>query len=227
MKNNIKRKVSVVLRSRLLYITIISIAIFVANGIMSSYGGGGLPPGTGKDGVPAPTVTPGGVFADVPSNHWAHADIQYLAERGIITGFPGRLFKGAQPLDRFSAATLVARTVRYVQQHRPHNVIPADFGVLRNDFEVLRNLVLNVADHISVMQREIERLRAGAGTLEGRIARNEAQLAVLTQQLQAIEVQQPAVQDEELAQRVQISLIVGATGIIVGIVGIVLAFMMP
>lgn len=29
------------------------------------------------------------MFSDVPSDHWAYPDIQYLAQRGIITGMPG------------------------------------------------------------------------------------------------------------------------------------------
>lgn len=214
---DIKRKTSVVFRSRWLQLTItvaLGIAIF---GVMSGYGGGGLPPG--EDGTPTPRDQQGGVFADVPLDHWAHADIQYLVERGILIGLPGGIFDGAQPLDRFSAAALTARAIRYVKNY-PHDVIP-------EDLDVLKNLVFNVADHISVMQREIEALRVGAGTaaLEERIARNEAQLTALAQQMQALEVT-PA-QDAELAQRVQTSLIVGATGIIVGIVGIVLWFVMP
>ena len=216
---DIKRKTSVIFRSRLLQLALtvtLGIAIFVISGVMSGYGGGGLPPG--EDGI-APPDQQGGVFADVPIDHWAHADIQYLVERGILIGLPGGVFDGAQPLDRFSAAALTARTIRYVKNH-PHGVIP-------EDLDVLKNLVFNVADHISVMQREIEALRVGAGTaaLEERIARNEAQLTALAQQMQELEV--PAAQDEELAQQVQINLIVGATGIIVGIVGIVLAFVMP
>ncbi|MCI2425280.1 S-layer homology domain-containing protein [Candidatus Acetothermia bacterium] len=215
---DIKRKTVGLFRSRLLQVTItvaLGIALFT---VMSGYGGGGLPPG--KDGRPAPAAQQGGVFADVPINHWAHADIQFLVERGIIIGLPGGRFNGAQPLDRFSAAALTARTVRYLKNY-PRGVTP------REDLDVVKNLVLNVADHISVMQREIEALRAGAGTaaLENRIARNEAQLTALTQRIQALEAV-PA-HDEELAQQVQTSLIVGATGIIVGIVGIVLWLVMP
>ena len=36
----------------------------------------------------------GGLFTDVPKDHWAYEDLVYLADRGIIEGLPGGEFKG-------------------------------------------------------------------------------------------------------------------------------------
>jgi len=42
----------------------------------------------------------GGIFTDVPKDHWAYDDLAYLAERGIITGLPGGKYNGDPLLGR-------------------------------------------------------------------------------------------------------------------------------
>ena len=48
-------------------------------------------------------------YSDVPSNHWAYYAIQYLAERGIMTGYPDGSFKPNNPLRREETAVLLTR----------------------------------------------------------------------------------------------------------------------
>src|SRR6056297_1295515 len=57
------------------------------------------------------------MFSDVPSDHWAYPDIQYLAQRGIITGLPSGKYEGEEDITRYQVAALVARTVRYLQNN--------------------------------------------------------------------------------------------------------------
>lgn len=56
-------------------------------------------------------LTPGKAihYSDVPSNHWAYYAIQYLAERGIMTGYPDGTFKPNNPLRREETAVLLTR----------------------------------------------------------------------------------------------------------------------
>ena len=50
----------------------------------------------------AEPVNTGGMFTDVPTDHWAYDDLAYLADRGIITGLPGGEFDGDSAADRKS-----------------------------------------------------------------------------------------------------------------------------
>ena len=59
--------------------------LFVA--LLSLTFGGAALAQTGNGHTEPPNM--GGLFSDVPKDHWAYNDLEYLAERGIITGLPG------------------------------------------------------------------------------------------------------------------------------------------
>lgn len=60
-------------------------------------------------------------YSDVPTNHWAYYAIQYLAERGIMTGYPDGSFKPGNPLRREETAVLLTRLfgIQGVQSDTP------------------------------------------------------------------------------------------------------------
>ena len=86
----------------------------------------------------------GGLFTDVPRDHWAYADLEYLAARGIITGLPGGRYNGDDPLDRYSAAAMIARAIKYMQNN-PESVTP-------EDLDVLKDLIFEVSDDVAALQ---------------------------------------------------------------------------
>jgi len=48
-------------------------------------------------------------YSDVPTNHWAYYAIQYLSDRGIMTGYPDGTFKPNNPLRREETAVMLTR----------------------------------------------------------------------------------------------------------------------
>jgi hypothetical protein len=57
-----------------------------------------------------PPHTPGGqTFDDVPSSHVFFDEIDWMADEGITTGFPGNLFKPAQAVSRQAMAAFMYR----------------------------------------------------------------------------------------------------------------------
>ena len=52
----------------------------------------------------AEPVDTGSLFSDVPKDNWAYSDLEYLVQRGIITGLPGGAFNGDEPMDRYTVA---------------------------------------------------------------------------------------------------------------------------
>jgi len=151
----------------------------------------------------------GGLFTDVPRDHWAYEDLEYLAARGIITGLPGGRYNGDDPLDRYSAAAMIARAIKYMQNN-PESVTP-------EDLDVLKDLIFQVSDDVAALQG-----RSVAGDpsgLEPRVARNEQSIAQLNTQMENI----VASDASALTKRVQANFIISLTALLIGIIGVALA----
>ena len=58
--------------------------------------------------VPALGANP---FFDVPEDHWAYDAVEYLAEAGLIEGYPDGTFGGARNFTRYEMALVFARIV--------------------------------------------------------------------------------------------------------------------
>jgi predicted porin len=54
-------------------------------------------------------------FADVPTDHWAYAAVQQLAQAGIIQGYPDGTFGGKRALTRYECADALSRAIPAIQ----------------------------------------------------------------------------------------------------------------
>ncbi len=169
---------------------------------------GGVGFGQTGNGIAEPPDT-GGLFTDVPRDHWAYEDLEYLAARGIITGLPGGRYNGDDPLDRYSAAAMIARAIKYMQNN-PESVTP-------EDLEVLKDLIFQVSDDVAALQGVGP--SGDASALEARVARNEQSIADLNIRVDNI----PGSDDSSLAKRVQANFIISLTALLIGIIGVALA----
>ena len=154
-------------------------------------------------------VNTGGLFTDVPKDHWAYQDLVYLADRGIITGLPGGQYKGSDPLDRYSAAAMIARAIKYVQNN-PSSVTP-------QDIDVLKDLIFKVSDRVNVIEKQGGATSGSA--LDARVAQNEKDIAQLRTQVEGLSVNDSA----KLADRVNATFILSLTGLLLGIIAVALA----
>ena len=162
-------------------------------------------------------VTPpdaGGLFTDVPKDHWAYDDLKYLSDRGIITGLPGGKFNGDQALTRYSAAAMIARAIQYMQNN-PESVTP-------QDLDTLKDLIFKVSDNLSTLQKQVDSL-SGTDTsaLASRVAQNEQAIS----QLQSQAGSQGTTDVSGLANRVNANFIISLTALLVGIIAVALATM--
>jgi len=161
----------------------------------------------GDGGAGNGTVQPpqaGGLFSDVPRDHWAYDDLSYLVERGIITGLPGGSYQGSEPLDRYSAAALIARAIRYLQNN-PESVTP-------QDLDILKDLIFKVSDNLSSLQAQMDSL-GGSSQLEARVAQNEQRITQLVEQGPS----------GGLLNRINANFIISLTALLIGIIGVALA----
>ncbi|MBQ8588047.1 MAG: S-layer homology domain-containing protein, partial [Clostridia bacterium] len=56
-----------------------------------------------------PIVVTGKVFPDVGTERWSHYEIEYMADKGVVTGYPDGSFKPLQNLTRSEFAALIYR----------------------------------------------------------------------------------------------------------------------
>lgn len=157
-------------------------------------------------------VNTGALFTDVPKDHWAYADLEYLAQRGIITGLPGGAFNGTQPMDRYTVAVYIARAIKYMQNN-PESVTPADL-------DVLKALIFDVSDSVTSLQTQINSLQGGTTSgLDARVAKNESSIVQLNARVQELSTSSTS----SLTKRVQANFIISLSALLVGIIGVALA----
>jgi len=185
-------------RTRWLLLFAVGVVALVGAGAWGQTGNGTVqPPDTG------------GLFTDVPRDHWAYADLEYLAARGIITGLPGGRYNGDDPLDRYSAAAMIARAIKYMQNN-PESVTP-------EDLDVLKDLIFQVSDDVAALQGTGPSGTASA--LDSRVTRTEQRISELTTRVDEISPSDVS----SLTKRVQANFIISLTALLIGIIGVALA----
>jgi len=195
-------------------------------GLSLADGGAPSPPSSSSSpssGAGALAATSAVLFADVPQDHWALADLQFLAERGIITGLPNGQFQGDQPLTRYAAAALVARAIRFLQNN-------PDL-ITSKDMEVLQELIYKINDRLQEMGTELDQLKATGGvgdsaalrSLQTKVQQNAQAIQSLQSQVQ---ISRTSASDlQQLRDQAQANFIIALAGLLVGIIGIALATM--
>ena len=134
------------------------------------------------------------MFSDVPSDHWAYQDIQYLAERGIVTGLPGGTYKGDQAITRYQVATLVARTVRYLQNNTGSSN--------QQDLSTLEDLVYKLSERVDSASQTNSQLQNRVNNLEA--------------QVQELRASSGPENYDQLVKRSENNFILGVAGVVLG-----------
>jgi hypothetical protein len=188
---------------------ILFVSLFVGLGLVVLLGGAAL--GQTGNGTAEPPNT-GGLFTDVPRDHWAYADLEYLAARGIITGLPGGVYNGTAALVRYDAAGMISRAIKYMQNNPE--------SVTLEDLNVLKNLIFKVSDDVTALQSQLGSSQGSDySTLANRVSQTEREIAQLN-----VQIQEGSSSDlGTLTKRVQANFFISLTALLVGIVGIALA----
>jgi hypothetical protein len=160
----------------------------------------------------AEPVNTGGLFTDVARDHWAYADLEYLAARGIITGLPGGVYSGDSALTRYDAAAMISRALKYMLNNPE--------SVTLEDLNVLRDLIYKVADDVTLLQSQLGNSQGtDFSALVNRVSQTELEIAQLNAQMQEV----PTSSSSVLAKRVQANFFISLTALLVGIIAIALA----
>ena len=146
-----------------------------------------------------------GLFSDVPQDHWAYEDVNFLAQRGIITGLPGGEYQGEEAITRYQVAALVARAVKYVKNH-PQSISDKDISTLED-------LVFKLSDRVESMNKDYKNVQSRVNQL----------------QTEVNDIKQSGVgtspQISELQQRAKNNFYLGIAGVVVGVAALAYSFL--
>jgi len=130
---------------------------------------------------------PGGSFVDVPRNHPAYAAVQDLLSRGVLVPTAGGQFMGDQPLLRYDAAVWLYRAIRNIEGKISGTDLTPRLTTLENQVRSLSS--------------DLNRLSSDLSTLSARVNA----------------LQQSIGQCGEVAQKAQLGVVLGLTGVILGL----------
>lgn len=131
---------------------------------------------------------PGGSFIDVPRNHPAYSAVQNLLSRGILVPTTGGQFMGDQPLLRYDAAVWLDRAIKNIEAKI------AATTELTPRLTSLENQIRSLSSDLSTLRTEISTLSARVNAL-----------------------QQLVGQGGEVAHKAQLGVVLGLTGVILGL----------
>src|SRR4030066_570468 len=110
-------------------------------------------------------------FVDVPLNHWAYDNVQSLAAKGVIIGYPDGTFGGNRTMTRYEFAEAVAKALAYVEG--------MDFASAE-DVAILEKLAIEFADELASLGVTVADLEAAGlanteaiAALEEKVAKHD------------------------------------------------------
>jgi hypothetical protein len=65
-----------------------------------------------------PSAAPSAAFQDLPKDHWAFADIDFLVKQGYMEGYPDGTFKGRKVTTRYDIALVLGRILRRMEEKK-------------------------------------------------------------------------------------------------------------
>lgn len=130
----------------------------------------------------------GGSFLDVPKNHSAYASVQSLLARGILVPTASGQFMGDQPLLRYDAAVWLDRAIKNI--------------------EAKISATTDLTPRLTSLETQMRSLSSDLNALRSEIATLSARVNAL---------QQSVGQGGEVVQKAQMGVILGLTGVILGL----------
>jgi hypothetical protein len=95
-------------------------------------------------------------FMDMPASHWAYDAMAQLAAHGLVSGYPGGSFKGAQPATRYEIASIIARSLALVDLDKAS----------KQDMEMLKRLAVEFSGELSTLDVRVDGLDTRVAILE-------------------------------------------------------------
>lgn len=120
--------------------------------------------------VPVGAVT----LADVPADHWAYEAVSTLVEKGYMFVGEDQNFRGDEPADRYTLASVVAKIITEIESGR--------VSTTPEDVRTLRELIEEFRTELIFYYAEVQRVEGEAhGLYQELAALDELQVETITQ----------------------------------------------
>ncbi len=107
-------------------------------------------------------LTLASTFKDVSPNHWAYKSVNYLVKRAIMSGYPGKLFKGNCPVTRFELAKILVNVLNYFNSH--------NVQLSNTDVATIQKLTVELSDQLALLGVKVSTLTDELNNLKKDIA---------------------------------------------------------
>ncbi|NLF97238.1 MAG: S-layer homology domain-containing protein [Candidatus Riflebacteria bacterium] len=68
--------------------------------------------------LPAAALAQSAAFQDLPRDHWAYSDVEFLISQGYMEGYPDGTFKGRKVTTRYDVALILARILKRMEEKK-------------------------------------------------------------------------------------------------------------
>lgn len=135
---------------------------------------------------------------DVPADHWAYQAVKQLIDKGYLQLYQDQTFKGDQPVDRFTLATVVAKILEEIASGAT-GTSKEDVKVLRNLANELREELVKVIAESNTYSKKTDEIKRSGQVLS-------EDLVILTYEQQELqkEVQQLLADLKTVSERVKV-----------------------
>ncbi len=107
---------------------------------------------------------------DINSNHWAYQSVKELVEKGYLSVYPDNTFRGNEPVDRYTLASVIARVLKEMQSGKA-NILTDDIETLKKLYEEFdKKLAANTLD-LNQINTKVASLEKGLGINNEEITR--------------------------------------------------------
>ncbi|MCL6527187.1 MAG: S-layer homology domain-containing protein [Thermaceae bacterium] len=151
----------------------------------------------------AQSATP--TFKDVPAGHWAREAVEYIAQQGLIQGFPDGTFRGNQNLTRYQAALIFYRLLQ-------NGKLPSN-GTVQSGTAEVANQINDLTARMAALEKTTQDQAARLAQLEADVKRAselsqqsaalETRVAALEEQVKTMSATPQGQANADLAPRVQ------------------------
>lgn len=128
-----------------------------------------------------------GMFADVPTDHWAYQAVNALQQKGILIGYPDGTFGGKRAMTRYEFAMAINRLWDEVQKLQGSGGAgtqgppgepgaPGAPGVTPEELAQIRRMAQEFRDELTALGVDVDQLKKDVSALKDRVAAIEKEM---------------------------------------------------
>lgn len=110
-------------------------------------------------------------FQDLPKDHWAYKDVEFLVRQGYLEGFPDGTFKGRKVITRYDLALVLARILRKMEERKTsiEQATEAERAALTRLTKEFKDELGLLNVRVDTLERRMQESEKSIKTLESKI----------------------------------------------------------